>query len=349
MNFHRHEHHSPTGFKNPDPAFEDRGFKDIIRWGIIDRLSGRKPAKPRHYTFKSVYQRDLFISAHQNTYALTWVGHSSFLITVNGINILTDPVWSKRCSPFQFIGPERHMAPGIPFEDLPQIDLVLISHNHYDHLDLNIIKRLGNKPKYFIPLRVGTPFNKIGITNFSEQDWWGRETFRDIQITSTPAQHFSGRGLRDRNETLWCGWVIEHKDFRFYFAGDSGYFSGFREIGQRFKSIDIAFIPVGAYLPRWFMKPFHLSPDEAVQAFLDLKASTFVAMHWGTFDLADEPINDPPLRLQEEILRRGLDSSVFWILQHGESRSYQSSASHYLKSGQLYLNAVNQQGNTSWL
>jgi len=347
MHFNLCEHHTPTGFKNPDPGFEDRGFNDLIRWGIIDRLSGKKQSKHKNYAFRGAYQHDLFTSVHQNTYALTWIGHSSFLITINGINILTDPVWSRRCSPYRFIGPERCMAPGIPFEALPEIDLVLISHNHYDHLDINIIKQLGNTPTYFIPLRVGTPFNRIGITNLSEYDWWDRETFRDIRITSTPAQHFSGRGLRDRNKTLWCGWIVEYKDFRLYFAGDSGYFSGFREIGRRFGPLDIACLPIGAYLPRWFMKPFHLSPDEAVQAFLDLNARTFVAMHWGTFDLADEPMDDPPLRLKEEISRRGLDPSMFWILQHGESRLYQSPASHHLSSGDLYLDTVNPRGNTS--
>ncbi len=320
MNFNLREHHTETGFRNPEPDFEEKKLKDLIKWGLIDRLKGNRPVKPEQYSFRIDYQRDRFMKAHQSPFALTWVGHSSFLITINGINILTDPIWSDRCSPVQFIGPKRYVDPGIPFDDLPKIDIVLISHDHYDHLDVRTIKRLGNKPKYFIPLNLSTFFSKIGITNLSEHDWWSGDTFMNLRIISTPAQHFSGRTWTGRHKTLWCGWVIETPDFKMYFAGDSGYFSGFREIGRRFGSFDLALIPIGAYLPRWFMRPVHLSPGEAVQAYLDVNARYFIATHWGTFDLADEPLDDPAVKLKEEVLKRGLNLELFWTLQHGESR-----------------------------
>jgi L-ascorbate metabolism protein UlaG (beta-lactamase superfamily) len=326
MKFDRKEHHTATGFKNPEPGFEQKNFKDLLQWTILDRVKGRRPARPERYDFPISFDPDQFKRSLAGPASLTWIGHTSFLITINGVNILTDPIWSDRCAPVQFAGPKRHVPPGIPFAELPPIDIVLISHDHYDHLDLRTIKRLGNRPLYFVPLKLRSFFIDLGITNVSEHDWWDGDTFNRIKITATPARHFSGRGLWDRNRTLWCGWMIETSSSKLYFAGDSGYFGGFREIGRQFPGIDLALLPIGAYLPRWFMKPVHMSPEEAVQAFVDLKARLFVATHWGTFDLADEPLDDPPQKLKDEILRKGLDQDHFWILEHGESRALDLSA-----------------------
>jgi len=340
MHFDLLEHHTAIGFKNPEPDFEEKKFRDLLKWGIIDRIKGIRPQHPDHYSFPLVYQKNDFKHAHEMPIALTWIGHSSYLITLNGINILTDPIWSDRCSPLQVFGPKRYAVPGIPFEDLPPIDVVLISHNHFDHLDRDTIRRLGNKPRYFIPLNLKPFFDQLGITNISEHDWWEGDSFKNLQITSTPAQHFSGRGLRDRNKSLWCGWIVSISSFKLYFAGDSGYFSGFREIGNRFGPIDIALIPIGAYLPRWFMKPVHLSPAEAVQAYLDVKAEIFIATHWGTFDLADEALDDPPVKLREEIIRKKLNPDLFWIFRHGESRTPTMEVFDLSHNQRVVLNAI---------
>jgi N-acyl-phosphatidylethanolamine-hydrolysing phospholipase D len=321
MNFDKQEHHAGNIFRNPEPGFEEKKFTDFLKWVIIDRLKGKRPPRPSSYNFKEVYHPDSFRRQHSDSSAITWIGHSSFLITLNGVHILTDPVWSDRASPSSLIGPKRSVTPGIPFSDLPKIDIVLISHDHYDHLDLKTIKRLGNSPRYFIPENLGSFFHSQGITNISEHDWWESGAYKNLRITATPAQHFSGRSLTDRNRTLWCGWVIRSDIFNLYFCGDSGYFSGFREIGRRLGPFDFSLLPIGAYLPRWFMQPVHMSPEEAIQAWIDLGSDIFIATHWGTFDLADEPLNDPPEKLYLEISRRSLNMELFWVMQHGETRS----------------------------
>ena len=321
MKFDQLEHHTQIGFRNPEPGFDEKKFRDVIKWAIADRLKGKRPARPSSYNFKIVYDPESFQRHYEKPFAVTWIGHSSFLISINGLHILTDPVWSNRASPFRTIGPRRLVAPAVPFADLPRIDIVLISHDHYDHLDLNTVRRLGNSPRYFIPLKLSPFFRRQGITNISEHDWWEKESYKNLDITATPAQHFSGRSFTNRNKTLWCGWVVRSDKINFYFAGDSGYFTGFREIGRRFGPLDVSFLPIGAYLPRWFMRPVHMSPEEAVQAWLDLGSDIFIATHWGTFDLADEPLDDPPIKLSQEISRRELHRENFWLMQHGETRS----------------------------
>jgi N-acyl-phosphatidylethanolamine-hydrolysing phospholipase D len=206
-------------------------------------------------------------------------------------------------------------------EDLPEIDIVLISHNHYDHLDRNTIEFLGNKPMYLVPLGVGEFFEALEITRYEEFDWWDTIKINTIEFICTPAQHFSGRNLFDSNKTLWCGWILKDTLISVYFAGDTGYFPVFKEIGEKFGPIDLAAMPIGSYEPRWYMEPVHMNPEQAVDAYLDVKARYFIPIHWGTFNLGEEPIYEPATLLRREIKKRKLDENLFWILKHGETKT----------------------------
>jgi L-ascorbate metabolism protein UlaG (beta-lactamase superfamily) len=260
---------------------EGNGFKEVFKF-----LRTRKKGKwIKNY---ETYTRDTLI---ENNYSdainLFFVNHSTFLIQFDNLNILTDPIWSKRCSPSQLIGPERHRPPGITFESLPKIDLVLISHNHYDHLDKKTINRLQaeHKPQFIVPLGVSHFFKKLGIKNVIEIDWDEELEFNSLKIKATPAVHFSSRGLFDRDKTLWCGYIIEGSK-KIYFAGDTGYDSTiFKKIGEENQTIDLSIIPIGAYKPNWFMTKIHTNPSEAAQIHLDLKSKQSVATHFGTFAL----------------------------------------------------------------
>jgi N-acyl-phosphatidylethanolamine-hydrolysing phospholipase D len=316
----RPSHHTENGFRNPFPGFEEKGFGDFLYWILIDRAKNSRNKKPESYRFEIINNNGRSLRENSSKASVTWIGHATLLIQMQGVNILTDPIWSERSSPFQFIGPKRFVPPGIQFQDLPEIHVVIISHDHYDHLDEMTIKKLGNKPLYIVPLKVGEFLESLGITNYRELDWWQSETFRGIDFVSTPVQHFSGRSFLSRNNTLWSSWVIRGKTHRIYFTGDSGYFKGFREIGEKFGPFDLAAIPIGAYMPRWFMGPVHVSPAEAVQVYLDLNARKFIAIHWGTFDLANEPLDEPPKTLLNEVKKRSLPIENFWIFRHGETR-----------------------------
>jgi N-acyl-phosphatidylethanolamine-hydrolysing phospholipase D len=320
-------HHTKNGFRNPFPTYVDRNFADFLQWSLIDRIKGKKPDKPTFYNFKTVENDGQFLRNNKDAFTITWIGHSTLLVQIDGLNILTDPIWSDRCSPLQLVGPKRHVPPGISFENLPNIDVVLISHNHYDHLDRLTVERLGNDPFYLVPLGIGSFLQDLGIKHYEELDWWESVSFNGIQFVCTPAQHFSNRSLFDRNKTLWSGWVVVGNEHKFYYAGDTGYFPGFKEIAERYGPFDIAAIPIGAYLPRWFMSPVHVSPQEAVQVFLNLNAHIFVPVHWGTFELADEPLDNPIKVLRDEIKSRQMNSDDFWILKHGETRIYQNNTS----------------------
>jgi N-acyl-phosphatidylethanolamine-hydrolysing phospholipase D len=255
---------------------------------------------------------------------VTWVGHSTLLIQLDGVNILTDPHWSDRASPVSFAGPRRVAAPGLRFEDLPPIHVVLISHDHYDHLDEATVKRLAaeHHPRFLVPLGLKRWFADLGIGDVDELDWWEGRAERGLAFTCVPAQHFSGRTFRDRNRRLWSGWVVAGGARRLYFAGDTGYFDGFKEIGTRLGPFDLAALPIGAYLPPVIMRPVHTTPEEALRAFADVRGERFVAIHWGTFDVAEEPLEEPPRRLEAEARRLGLDLDRIWVLKHGQTRSW---------------------------
>ena len=312
-------HHTADGFKNPFPGFKENGMADFFKWVIWDKITGNYPAKPDSYSFKVVPNDGEFLRQNKGQYTVTWVGHSTLLIQIGGMNILTDPIWSKRSSPVQFAGPARYVEAGIKFENLPPIDLVVISHDHYDHLDKQTIKKLGNRPHYLVPLRVGKYLEDWGIVKYQEFDWGDSIKVNNVLFICAPAQHFSGRSPFRRNDTLWSSWIIKSEDYSFYYGGDSGYFPGFLEIGEKYGPFDIAALPIGAYLPRWFMKPVHLNPEEAVQAYLDLQAQKFIAIHWGTFDLADEPLDWPPEHLRIAVDKKHLNPDNFLILNHGQA------------------------------
>ncbi|HWA35278.1 MAG TPA: MBL fold metallo-hydrolase [Cyclobacteriaceae bacterium] len=253
---------------------------------------------------------------------ITFVNHSSFLIQVDGINILTDPVWSERVSPFSWAGPKRMRPPGIRLEDLPKIDIILLTHNHYDHLDLPTLTRIYNQhqPKVVTSLGIKPFLDSRNIHNSTEMDWWQTFTFNEsISIESVPAQHFSSRGMFDRDATLWCGFVLRRPGGNIYFVGDTGYHSTmFKEIGVRCAPIDIAIIPIGAYKPEWFMSPIHVSPSEAVMIHKDINSRFSIATHFGTFPLADDSLEDPVFGLQQALRENEIALDEFVVPKEGE-------------------------------
>ncbi len=257
---------------------------------------------------------------------ITFVNHSTFLIQADGINLLTDPVWSERTSPFTWAGPKRLRPPGIRFEDLPKIDVVLLSHNHYDHLDLITMKNVfeKHKPKIITSLGVKAYLDKNQITRSTELDWWEEWSLNDaLKIQAVPAQHFSGRGSYDRDATLWSGFVIKRPGGNIHFVGDTGYNESiFKEIGKRCTPIGVALIPIGAYKPEWFMSPIHCSPEEAVKIHQELKAKQSIATHFGTFALADDGSDEAIVGLNNALQHQGISPEQFIVLKEGEGREF---------------------------
>jgi len=254
--------------------------------------------------------------------SVTWIGHSTMLVRMDGMTFLTDPVFSHRVGPASFVGPTRLVPPGVPLAQLPEIDFVLLSHDHYDHTDLPSVAALAQRGALFIvPLGIGELVRRAGGAAI-ELDWWDRTEIGTARVHCVPAQHFSGRGLTDGNRRLWAGWVVQGPTQRFYHAGDTAYFTGFREIGERLGPIDLAALPIAAYDPPQIMRSVHLNPEEAVQAGVDLGAKRMVAMHFGTFDQTDEPLDEPPVRFLAAAAKHGLDRERAWTLHVGESRRW---------------------------
>ncbi|HKW39994.1 MAG TPA: MBL fold metallo-hydrolase [Gemmatimonadales bacterium] len=255
--------------------------------------------------------------------AVTFIGHATFLIQVGHTNLLIDPVYSERASPVSFAGPRRVRAPGVRFDDLPAISLALLSHNHYDHCDLETLRALDRRfgPRVVTPLGNAPLLRSAGVRQVEELDWWQTATTAHdrLTITLTPAQHFSARNPFDRNRALWGGFLIEANGRRIFFAGDSGYGPHFRHIAARLSPIDLALLPIGAYEPRWFMRDIHMNPAEAVQAHQDLAAHQSLAMHFGTFQLTPEAIDAPVAELKKTLQERGVPPDQFLVLDVGES------------------------------
>lgn len=258
--------------------------------------------------------------------AVTIVNHATVLLQSKGINILTDPVWSDRVSPFAWIGPKRHRAPGIALDNLPKIDVVLISHNHYDHLDIATLVKLNDAfhPKFVVPLGCADLLRANDIANVVELDWWAStESGSDVRIFLTPAHHFSGRGLFDRDRTLWGSYYLLLHGHRIYFAGDTAYAGHFKNIRRRFGAPEIAFLPIGAYEPRWFMKQVHMDPTDAIQAHLDLLAEHSVAIHHGTFQLTAEGIDQPATALEIAMRMQNIPADKFEVLKEGRTKIFE--------------------------
>jgi L-ascorbate metabolism protein UlaG (beta-lactamase superfamily) len=254
--------------------------------------------------------------------AATFVGHATWLVRMGPVAVLLDPIWSERCSPVSWAGPRRVRRPGLSFEALPRVGVVPVSHGHYDHLDLPTLRRLAgsHRPSFVTPLGHGPLLGKHGIGPVAELDWWdGWDGPHGLRVTLVPARHFTARGLRDRNLALWGGFVLERAGRRVYFAGDSGYGPHFRAIGERLGPFDLALLPVGAYEPRWFMEAHHMNPQDAVRAHRDLGGPPSLAMHWGTFRLTDEGIDEPLRALERAREAAGVEPRRFRPLGHGET------------------------------
>jgi N-acyl-phosphatidylethanolamine-hydrolysing phospholipase D len=347
-------HHTPEGFKNNYIASATKGGAAFFRWQV-ERLRGGFPKPPEVPTpqvnadvqfiktnaIKTGFSAKLASLGGGTSAALpdtmqpaiTWVGHATMLVQASGLNVLTDPIFSQRASPVQFSGPKRAQPPGIALADLPRIDVVLISHNHYDHLDFDSVKSLsqqsGGAPLFLVPLGIKDWFSKAGITTVKELDWWDSVVEKGVEFNLTPVQHWSARSLGDRTQTLWGGWSVFGADFHWYYSGDTGYSKDFSDTQQRFAprqtaalggGFDIALIAVGAYEPRWFMEDQHLNPAEAVQVHKDLKAKRSVGVHWGTFELTDESLDQPPKELAAARKDQGLGEEDFFLLSIGETR-----------------------------
>ncbi len=268
---------------------------------------------------------ELPVQLGEQEIALTFVNHATFLIQIGGINILTDPVWSKRASPVSWAGPARVRDPGIGLNDLPEIDIILISHNHYDHLDLETLKQLNEKfsPKIFVPIGDYELVRSIGYTDIVELDWWEAIEIRPgFVVTFTPAQHQSNRGICDRQHSLWGSYMITAGERKIYFGGDTGYSTHFKEINRRLGPLDLALLGIGSYEPEWFMRAIHMNPNEAVIAHRDLGAKQSVGMHFGTFQLSGESIDQPLLDLEAVITSAGIPEGEFITLQEGETQIY---------------------------
>ncbi len=263
--------------------------------------------------------------------AATFVNHITFLLQFRGLNVLTDPVYSRRVSPFRNLGPTRVRAPGLAFEDLPPIHLVLVTHNHYDHLDIETLLRLDqvHAPRFVTGLGNRAFLQQFGIQAVDELDWWQSVDAGDATVTLTPAQHWSSRRPRNRNRTLWGGFVVRAAGSQVFFAGDTGYWRHFREVRERFGRVDVALLPIGAYEPRWFMRDQHMNPDDAVRAHLDLDPHISVGTHFGCFQLTDEGIDEPPRELAAARVRHAVPPEAFVVLETGETRLFDGHAAAF--------------------
>jgi L-ascorbate metabolism protein UlaG (beta-lactamase superfamily) len=324
------DHFDGYRFFNPG-AKTGRSFGDFLRW----QRSRQRKLWPEWVQNRA--QPALPADLAHGEVALTFINHITFLLQFHGLNVLTDPVYSQRVSPFRELGPKRVRAPGLAFEDLPPIHLVLITHNHYDHLDIETLLRLeqAHSPRFVTSLGNRAFLQQFGIRAVDELDWWqsvdmpGTTEGRDLRsggiakVTLTPAQHWSSRRPRNRNRTLWGGFVVSASGRQVYFAGDTGYAGYFRDVRERFGRVDVALLPIGAYEPRWFMRDQHMNPEDAVRAHLDLEAKVSVGTHFGCFQLTDEGIDDPPLELAAARERHGVSPAAFQVLETGETRLFE--------------------------
>lgn len=320
-------HHLPTGFRNrapelhptPEELAQSRAAFERARQTPISEQSATGPAAKPDWT----------LLADPGATAVTWLGHSTVLFQLHGRTVLTDPMFSQRASPLPFAGPKRVHPPGIPLHRLPHIDVVVLSHSHYDHADVPSLRALtkqsGGPPVFALPLGMDQWFQRrvhraAPIQMF---DWWQVAELAKVRVTFTPTHHWSARTLWDRNLTLWGGWVLQHAGVTTYFSGDLAYSDDIRETGERLGPFDLAAIAVGHYEPRWVMKNHHLTPEEAVKAHFDLRAARSLAIHHGTFaKLTAEPLHQPVLDLVEARRSHGLTENQFFFLRHGQTERF---------------------------
>ncbi|KAJ8382056.1 hypothetical protein SKAU_G00028340 [Synaphobranchus kaupii] len=320
-------------FINPWPTWKFPSYSTFFRFFVLEKNNSQVPSS------KEVLDRELpmlepyFVQSPQQAgqtgsgMRVTWLGHATVLVEMDDLVVLTDPVFSQRASPLQFVGPRRFRDPACTVAQLPRVHAVLISHTHYDHLDAGSVaslnERFGGDLRWFVPLGLLDWMQKCGCENVIELDWWEENCVPghdEVTFVCTPSQHWCKRTPLDDNKALWGSWSVLGPCNRFFFAGDTGYCSVFEEIGKRFGPFDLAAIPIGAYLPRNVMQSQHVDPEEAVRIHIDLQAKHSVAIHWGTFALAYEYYLEPPMKLKEAMERYGLSQEKFFVLKHGESR-----------------------------
>ncbi|KAK0191851.1 Metallo-hydrolase/oxidoreductase [Armillaria mellea] len=342
----------PVWFQNPWPSWRANGRMDLL--SMFTQSSRNMPALPKVENAGIPVRTPTWGTEeeHQGEIKATWLGHACFLVELpfvaelgRGARVLFDPVFSDRCSPTQFLGPKRYTEPPCKIEDIPEVDAVVISHNHYDHLDNHTLSTLFKRtpaPHIFAPLGNEKHLESLGAPTGHAHtlDWWDARRVEilgtSFKLTCTPAQHFTGRGLHDQGKTLWSSWAVEGEGKKVYFAGDTGYRSvkdgedeaerpicpAFKEIGEQFGGFDLAMIPIGAYEPRWFMSTIHCAPQDSVRIFKDIRAKKAVAMHWGTWILTTEEVTEPPRRVAEECKKIGIEEGDFLVSGIGETKYF---------------------------
>ena len=324
-------HHAPGGgFRNPWPNSEPPQWRDVFRMLTRDWRKGRSPT-PERGSFPVAAPAVVYPRASNTDLRATWIGHSTTLLQLGALNVITDPVFCQRAFPVQWLGPRRVMDPALALKQLPPLDVVLLSHNHYDHLDRYAVRQIARdhpKATWVVPLELGAYVRGWGVREIVELDWWEAATLGSLRVTATPARHMSARRLGDRNRTLWCGFALELSGTRMFFAGDTAYHPQFGEVGARCGPFDFVMIPIGAYEPRWFMQRVHVNPEEAVRIYEDLIAAhprahapLMLGIHWGTFRLTTEPMDEPPRRVAARWREVGLEPERLWIARFGETRS----------------------------
>ena len=356
----RPAHHAEGGgFRNPWRGADLRGGGDVLKW-MAQRVRSGKVLERDRASFELGTPSFDRPRAPADTLTATWVGHSTVLLQLGSVTVLTDPIWSARASPVPLLGPKRRVRAAVPFGELPPIDVAVVSHNHYDHLDARTVRRLRRRiPElpWVAPLGLGPWLQERGVRQAWELDWWDTLHVGGARVTAVPARHFSARGLNDRFATLWCGYVIEADGWRVLFCGDSGMHEDWGTIGARLGPFDLMMIPIGAYEPRWFMAPVHMNPEEAVATYDAVVAGSggagdgpstiekrpggappagnlppprhppvMLPIHWGTFKLTDEPLDQPPARTRAAWSTAGHEADTLWMLRHGETRRMQRGA-----------------------
>jgi len=292
--------------------YKPRMFR-LLKW-MLGLYQEARPKSPSTGVSVPFIHNDGSLLRRADLETLTWIGHASFLLQLGGKSALIDPVLSSSLAWIK-----RNATPGLDWPALPPVDVVFITHDHRDHMDAPTLKKLGPGPAYIVPKGLGKWFRNHGMQRVTEMEWWQQEEIEGFQITFVPAEHWGRRGLSDVNTSWWGGYVIEHDGLRVYHSGDTAWFDGFQRIRERCGMIDVAMLPIGAYSPRWFMREMHMNPEEAVNAFLSLQARHFVAMHWGTFKLSDEPLDEPPLLLRQAWERLNLPREELTIPAIGET------------------------------
>lgn len=297
-------------YQNYDNVNTLKSFTDLKKW----RTERSKKLKDESVQIPQADQMDVLrLQDNRTDFSITWVGHSTFLIQVNGFNILTDPVWAKRMG-FQ----KRLTEPGLSLNELPLIDFVFISHGHYDHLDFGTIRKLKGDITFFVPVGLKSAFKIRGYKKVIEANWWDSFRHGDIAFTFVPAQHWTRRTLTDINTSHWGGWIIQAQEKTIYFVGDTGYFRGFKEIGEKFE-IDFVLMPIGAYEPEWFMNSSHINPEDAITAFQETGGKVMIPMHYGAYRLADDTGPEALERLLLHWKKLQLPNNQLTILKHGET------------------------------